>query len=61
MGYHDGDFPVTEQLSGRLLRLPFHPTLTEEDQERVAHSIGSFFNVTRTRKIFTTGRLVESA
>ena len=61
IGYHDGEFPVTEQLSGRLLRLPFHPTLTEEEQERVAHSIGSFFNVARTQKIFTTGRLVESA
>jgi dTDP-4-amino-4,6-dideoxygalactose transaminase len=61
LGYREGDFPITEQLSGRLLRLPLYPGLTEEEQERVASGIESFFNVVKTQKLFTTSRLVESA
>jgi len=34
-GYKPGDLPVTEDLSGRLLRLPLFPDLTPEDQEFV--------------------------
>ena len=60
-GYREGDLPVTEQSSGRLLRLPFFPGLTEEEQETVVHSMESFFRVIRTRNSFTSGHLVESA
>jgi dTDP-4-amino-4,6-dideoxygalactose transaminase len=60
-GYREGDLPVTEQSSGRLLRLPFFPGLTEEEQETVVHSIESFFRVIRTLNLFTSGHLVESA
>lgn len=38
-GYADGDFPITEQLSGRLLRLPFFYEMTEEEQEYVVQCI----------------------
>ncbi len=37
-----GDFPVTENVSDRLLRLPFHNALCEADQERVIEAILEF-------------------
>jgi dTDP-4-amino-4,6-dideoxygalactose transaminase len=41
-GYRDGDCPVTEDLSGRLLRLPFHNRLNRETQDRVVSAILEF-------------------
>lgn len=32
-GYGEGDLPITESISGRLLRLPFYTDLTKEEQE----------------------------
>jgi dTDP-4-amino-4,6-dideoxygalactose transaminase len=37
--------PVTEDLSSRLLRLPFYNDLTEDDQAQVVGSINDFFDV----------------
>lgn len=37
-----GDCPVVEDLSDRLLRLPFYNDLTEEDQDRVVAGIKEF-------------------
>jgi dTDP-4-amino-4,6-dideoxygalactose transaminase len=37
------DLPVTEDISGRLLRLPLFYDITEADQERVVEQIGVFF------------------
>ena len=42
LGYRDGDLPMTEDLSGRLLRLPFFPELTAEDQLRVVNCVREF-------------------
>ena len=42
-GYREGDLPVTENLSGRLLRLPFYYEITEEEQLRVVQSVRRFF------------------
>ena len=46
MGVHfggkPGDCPVTEDVSDRLLRLPFYNTLTEADQEQVIAALFSF-------------------
>jgi dTDP-4-amino-4,6-dideoxygalactose transaminase len=39
LGGVSGDCPVAEDVSGRLLRLPFYTGLTEQDQERVAECI----------------------
>jgi dTDP-4-amino-4,6-dideoxygalactose transaminase len=61
LGYREGAFPRTEQLSGRLLRLPFYPDLSAEQQERVVHGVEAFFRVVRTRKVFTGSPLGESA
>ncbi len=36
-GYKVGDLPVTEDLSGRLLRLPLYCELTEDDAARVVY------------------------
>jgi dTDP-4-amino-4,6-dideoxygalactose transaminase len=43
-GYREGDCPVTENISGRLLRLPFHNQLTREDQDHVISVITDFCN-----------------
>jgi len=41
-GGKEGDCPVTEDISERLLRLPFFNDLTEEDQARVVASLEDF-------------------
>lgn len=41
-GGKPGDCPVTEQVSDRLLRLPFYNALTEADQLRVIGAITEF-------------------
>jgi dTDP-4-amino-4,6-dideoxygalactose transaminase len=41
-GYQEGSLPVTEDVSGRLLRLPFYYDLTEEDQARVVSVLAAF-------------------
>ena len=40
LGYRAGALPITEDMSGRLLRLPLHPTLTAEEQCRLAECLG---------------------
>ncbi len=42
-GCTEGDCPITESVSDRLLRLPFYNDLTETDQERVIASIKDFY------------------
>ena len=46
-GYADGDFPVTEDISGRLLRLPLYHEITEEEQAEVVRSVETFFETAR--------------
>ncbi len=41
-GFKQGDLPVTEELSGRLLRLPFYPQLTEDEQLSVVKLVTAF-------------------
>ncbi len=42
-GYKEGDLPLTEDLSARLLRLPFFPEITEGEQSRVVRCLSEFF------------------
>lgn len=42
-GYSDGDLPVTEDVSEKILTLPFHLDLTDEDLEWIASSIDEYF------------------
>jgi dTDP-4-amino-4,6-dideoxygalactose transaminase len=39
LGYGRGDFPVAERLAERILSLPMHPYLSEEQIERVAATL----------------------
>ena len=41
-GGKEGDYPITEDVSDRLLRLPFYNDLTEEDQAYVIRAILEF-------------------
>jgi dTDP-4-amino-4,6-dideoxygalactose transaminase len=49
-GYREGDLPLTEDVSGRLLRLPFYFDLTEAEQQRVVDRIKEFLG-RRTAKV----------
>ena len=42
LGYHKGDFPVTESVSQRLLRLPIYPSLTAAEQSEVIDTLKEF-------------------
>lgn len=41
-GYHPGSLPMTEDLSGRLLRLPLYCDLREEEQEHIIKHVTEF-------------------
>jgi len=43
LGYEAGDLPLTEDLSGRLLRLPFFCEITEAEQMQVVGQLAQFF------------------
>jgi dTDP-4-amino-4,6-dideoxygalactose transaminase len=43
LGYAEGDFPVTESVSGRLLRLPLYPSLTEDAVVHVMRTMHQLF------------------
>jgi dTDP-4-amino-4,6-dideoxygalactose transaminase len=44
-GFKPDDLPVTESVSARLLRLPFFPGLTNEQQDRIIDAVTKFFNL----------------
>lgn len=44
LGYSEGDFPVSEQLSRETLALPVFPELTMEEQVRIVSAIGRFYD-----------------
>lgn len=43
LGYKEGDFPISEELSKTSLSLPLYPQLTDEEQEYVITKIRKFF------------------
>ena len=50
-GYAPGDLPVTENLAGRLLRLPLHCDLSQEDQCDVVTNVTRFLAGASTRRM----------
>ncbi|MFH0757791.1 MAG: DegT/DnrJ/EryC1/StrS family aminotransferase [Bacteroidota bacterium] len=44
LGYQQGDLPVSEGLSGRVLSLPMHTELEEEQLEHICAQIAAYFN-----------------
>jgi dTDP-4-amino-4,6-dideoxygalactose transaminase len=59
-GYGEGDLPVTEDLSGRLLRLPVYYEITEDEQQRVVAAIEQFMD-RRRGKIYRGGKGIVAA
>ena len=49
LGYKPGSLPITEAASERILSLPCHPMLQEEDIRYVAQCIGEFHDTNRSR------------
>ena len=43
LGYKSGDLPITEEYAQRVLRLPFHNSLSQEDLTRITNAIKMFF------------------
>ena len=43
MGYKEGDFPITEEVSKQTMALPFHNNLSEEEIDYVVEAISDFF------------------
>jgi len=45
LGYHSGDFPVTEKLAGEILSLPMFPELTNEQVANVVNAVEAFYGL----------------
>jgi dTDP-4-amino-4,6-dideoxygalactose transaminase len=39
LGYQEGDFPVTEEISHQVLSLPMFPEISSEEQQRVVYAL----------------------
>ena len=39
LGYHPGDFPISEHTAQQVFSLPMHPYLSETDQERIVSTL----------------------
>jgi dTDP-4-amino-4,6-dideoxygalactose transaminase len=55
-GYRDGDLPVTENISDRLLRLPFFYDITVEQQARVVHHVRDYLERGRASSLSPHGQ-----
>jgi len=42
LGYHKGDFPITENLAETVLSIPMYNGMTREEQDYVIKSINEF-------------------
>jgi dTDP-4-amino-4,6-dideoxygalactose transaminase len=58
-GYKEGDLPVTEEYSGRLLRLPLYYEITEEEQDRVVTEIRTYLGY-KSDAVAASRMVVES-
>ena len=52
LGYKRGDFPITEDVSNRLLRLPFYNGMKEEEQEYVISEVKNFLKTKTLAKVY---------
>ena len=41
LGYQEGNFPISEDYSGRIFSLPMHPYLSYFDQEMIVENLSS--------------------
>jgi dTDP-4-amino-4,6-dideoxygalactose transaminase len=49
VAYHEGGLTVTEEMSGRLLRLPLYYDIRREDQDRVITCVNNFLTASPSR------------
>ncbi len=42
LGYREGDFPMSEKVSGEILSLPMSPFITQDEQDRVIEKVRDF-------------------
>ena len=49
LGYKEGDFPIAEKLSEKVLSLPMHTELTEEQLKYIVGCIKGFFSLSQRR------------
>jgi dTDP-4-amino-4,6-dideoxygalactose transaminase len=61
LGYKKGDLPLTEEMSGRLLRLPAFVEITKADQARVVDLVSAFLQGSRSAGAVMTLDLNPSA
>jgi dTDP-4-amino-4,6-dideoxygalactose transaminase len=47
LGYKQGDFPISEKVSGEILSLPMYAQLREDQQEKVANALAEFVEAHR--------------
>ena len=45
LGYREGDFPVSEQVAGRVLSLPMYPELPMDHQDFVVEQIHAYYRI----------------
>jgi dTDP-4-amino-4,6-dideoxygalactose transaminase len=43
-GQEDGSLPVSEDMAQRVMSLPMHPYLTQEQQDYICETVGAFFS-----------------
>lgn len=43
-GFKEGDFPITDDVSKRIVSLPLFPDMTEQDQDRVINAMREIFS-----------------
>jgi dTDP-4-amino-4,6-dideoxygalactose transaminase len=41
LGYHEGDFPISEDVANRVFSVPMHPYLPKEDQDKIIEAINN--------------------
>lgn len=61
LGYDDEQLPVTEDLSGRLLRLPLYPDLSEDEQMHVIRHVTSCLQQLEARAVVRRSAVIGVA
>jgi dTDP-4-amino-4,6-dideoxygalactose transaminase len=56
-GYRESDLPLTEELSGRLLRLPLYYEISEQEQGHVVGEMTNFLEQAAMRRRTQAGML----
>ncbi len=61
LGCRPGALPITEEICGKILSIPCHPMLTDDDVQYVSAYIHEFYGVSPGGQASDSGRAVETA